>query len=143
MAMVDLKKLVLYVVSKYVSKTGYGIGRVRLMKILFLVDYLHSKRFGCKLTNIEWRLWLFGPFSREVFDALDELELSGELVLERTERGGLFYYTMMKPAKLGEEVERFVDEIINQYGLKPLEELLEEVYSIEEIRSARLGDRIL
>lgn len=141
--MVELKKLILYVVSRYVSRTGYGIGRVRLMKVLFLVDYLHGKRFGSKLTGVEWRMWLFGPFSRDVLDTLDELELSGELALERTEGGGFFYYATVRPARLDKSVERLVDEVIERYGTKPLEELLKEVYSIDEVRSAELGDRIL
>jgi len=43
-----------------------------LLKIL--VDYLYWKRCGRKLTNLEWRMYLFGLFSREVLDILDELE---------------------------------------------------------------------
>lgn len=141
--MAELKELVLYVVSRHVSRTGFGIGRIRLMKLLFLVDYLYSKRFGRKLTSTEWRMWLFGPFSREVLDALDELELSGELAVERTERGGVFYYAVAKPPRLGESIEKLVDEVIRTYGTKPLEELLEEVYSIDVVRDAGLGDKIL
>jgi len=73
-AMFDARGVVLYLIARYCRVAGKGITRTRLMKLLFLVDYMHWKRCGRKLTNLEWRTYLFGPFSREVLDILDELE---------------------------------------------------------------------
>ncbi len=68
-----LASLILYVIREYMKLARHGIGRVRLMKILFLIDYLAFKYWGEKITGTKWIRWLFGPFSKEVLDVLDEL----------------------------------------------------------------------
>jgi hypothetical protein len=65
-AMFDARSVVLYLIAGYCRFSGRGITRTRLMKLLFLVDYLYWKRCDRKLTNLEWRTYLFGPFSRVV-----------------------------------------------------------------------------
>jgi uncharacterized protein YwgA len=85
--MFDACSVVLYLIARYCRVSGKGITRTRLMKLLFLVDYMHWKRCGGKLTNLEWRMYLFGPFSREVLDILDELEDGGKAIVEEIEGG--------------------------------------------------------
>jgi len=139
--MVDLKDVILYVISKYVSKTGHGIGRVRLMKTLFLIDYVYKDRYGRKLTSLNWRMWLFGPFTREVLDILDELELKGKVSAEIDDVG--IFYSTYEGVKLDDDVRRVIDEVIEEYSTKPLEELLQVVYNLKEVKEAKLGDSIL
>jgi hypothetical protein len=62
--MFDVRSIVLYLIARCCRVAGKGITRTRLMKLLFLVDYLYWKRCGRKLTNLEWHMYLFGPFSR-------------------------------------------------------------------------------
>lgn len=53
--MAELEEVILYVIHAYVLKTSHGISRVRLMKLLFLVDYKHLKRHGIEFTNVAFQ----------------------------------------------------------------------------------------
>jgi 1-aminocyclopropane-1-carboxylate deaminase/D-cysteine desulfhydrase-like pyridoxal-dependent ACC family enzyme len=53
------------------------------MKLLFLVDYMHWKRCGRKLTNLEWRTYLFGPFSRDEVIVYDDYTFGGYGVIDK------------------------------------------------------------
>jgi len=140
--MADLRDIVLYTISRYVAIAGRGIGRVRLMKLLFLADYIYKKRFNKKLTNVKWIMWLFGPFSKDILNVLDELEVKGKVIIEDVDGIGIFYSTY-ESVRLDDEVKNIIDEVIREYGVKSLEQLLQDVYSLREVKETKIGDLIL
>ena len=46
---VNIHDLVLYVISVFTRRIGRGIGKTRLMKLLFLIDYYAVKVLGGRL----------------------------------------------------------------------------------------------
>ena len=68
-----LHDIILYIASHFPE----GVGRTRLMKLLFLVDAIHSRLYGRTATGLKWVRWYYGPFSREVLDAIDDLYEEG------------------------------------------------------------------
>jgi len=140
--MADPRDIVLYTISRYVAIAGRGIGRIRLMKLLFLADYIYKKRFNKKLTNVKWIMWLFGPFSKDILNVLDELEVKGKVIIEDVDGIGIFYSTYER-VRLDDEVKNIIDEVIREYGVKSLEQLLQDVYSLREVKEAKIGDLIL
>jgi len=141
--MFDVRSIVLYLIARYCRVAGKGITRTRLMKLLFLVDYMYWKRCGRKLTNLEWRMYLFGPFSREVLGILDELEDGGKAVVKEIERGVYLYKAYEEPANLSEAVKSLVDEVVEKFGKLSLDELLNYVYSLDEVKRTGIGEVIL
>ncbi|ACB40085.1 Panacea domain-containing protein [Pyrobaculum neutrophilum] len=136
MSDVSLRDLVLYVVSRFPK----GVGRTRLMKMLFLVDMYAGEGLGRSLTGVDWFRWKFGPFSREVLDVLDELEKEGLVAVDLgPERR---YIALAEPEALPDDVRRVVDRVVAEYGFKPLRELLAEVYERFKINERELGERI-
>jgi hypothetical protein len=81
--MFDARSVVLYLIAGYCRFSGRGITRTRLMKLLFLVDYLYWKRCDRKLTNLEWRTYLFGPFSRDEVIVYDDYTFGGYGVIDK------------------------------------------------------------
>jgi uncharacterized phage-associated protein len=142
-AMFDARSVVLYLIARYRRVVGKGITRTRLMKLLFLVDYIHWKRCGRKLTNLEWRTYLFGPFSREVLDILDELEDGGKVIVEEIEKGVYLYKAYEEPTNLSEAVKSLVNEVVEKFGKLSLDELLNYVYSLNEVKRTGIGEVIL
>ncbi|GAY25390.1 conserved hypothetical protein [Desulfurococcaceae archaeon AG1] len=109
-----------------VSRFPRGVGRTRLMKLLFLVDAISSKELGHRITDIEWKRWVFGPFSREVLDVLDTLVRSERLYVDAGPE--VRYIALEEPPPLPEDVRRVVDKVIREYGFMPLKMLLTRVY---------------
>jgi hypothetical protein len=59
----SLHSIALYAVARCCKRVGRGVGRFRLMELLFLADYLSLKRLGRKPTGAEWRKHLFGALA--------------------------------------------------------------------------------
>ncbi|MFZ8839769.1 MAG: hypothetical protein ACO2PM_12855, partial [Pyrobaculum sp.] len=49
--------------------------RAELMKLLFFIDRELYRRFGA--TVFRWKMYKYGPFSREALDVLDDMEACG------------------------------------------------------------------
>lgn len=131
-----LSDILVYLVSRFPR----GAGRTRLMKLLFLVDAVASRELGRPVTGVDWRRWLYGPFSREVLDVLDELVLEGRLVADPGPE--VRYMALDEPPELPVEVRRIVDRVVDEYGFLPLKELLRRVYENYGIERFDLGERI-
>jgi uncharacterized protein YwgA len=138
-----LRELILYLITRYYRATGKGIGRTKLMKLVFLVDYLHWKRFGKRLLDVNWVKYLYGPFSKAVLDILDELERDCIIGVVELDKGITLYTALYNNVKLSEDVKKIAGEVIETFCKLGLEELLQHVYSLEEVRGRDLGEEIL
>ncbi len=136
MVYVKLRDLLLYIISKFPR----GVGRTRLMKIVFLVDALSVKKLGRRLTSVEWRRWHYGPFSKDVLDELDRLVEENSVLVE----GGpeVRYFYLDEPPPLPKDVREVVDEVVREYGFLPLRELLKRVYEEYGVTKVPLGEKI-
>ena len=138
-----LRELILYLITRYYRATGKGIGRTKLMKLVFLVDYLHWKRFGKRLLDVRWVKYLYGPFSKAVLDILDELERDGVVGVVELDKGITLYTALYNNIKLGGDAKKIADEVVKNLGELSLDELLQHVYSLDEVRGRDLGEEIL
>ncbi len=111
------------------------------MKLAFIVDSLCLERLGERVFGGEWVRWYFGPFNKAVLDALDDL-LRIELVDTVPTPASVRYVSLGNPRSVPGNVRRIVDEVIEEYGFKPLDELLDEVYRKWGIRKIPLGEVI-
>jgi len=131
-----LRNIILYLVSLFPR----GAGRLRIMKLLFLVDAEAKKRYGYTVTGVDWRSWRYSPFSREVLDVLDELAREGTLIADAGSE--VRYIALDEPPKLPDEVREVVDNVVRKYGFLPLRELLKKVYEEYGVESLGLGEKI-
>lgn len=47
-------------------KHPHGLGKFRLLKLLWLAELRHMQRHGSRLTDAGWYRWDYGPYSKEV-----------------------------------------------------------------------------
>ena len=140
-----LHSIALYTIARYCKRVGRDVGRFRLMELLFLADYLSWKRLGRKLTGTEWHKHLFGASNTLVYKVLDELERGGMVAVEEVSRGILLYRTHRDQEELGigREAENIVNEVIEKFGSLGIDELLNYINSLDEVRNRELGDKVL
>lgn len=132
----SLRDLVVYVVSRFPR----GVGRTRLMKILFLVDFESSRKLGAPATGLEWRRYFYGPFSEEVLRVLDELVDEEKLAVD--EGPEKRYVALVEPPVLPDALREIVDYVVDEYGFLRLEDLLKVVYEKGGVEGKELGEKI-
>jgi len=109
----------------HVLRRAGSTPRRKLMKLLFLIDRELYNRFGA--TAFSWKAYKYGPFSRDLLDVLDAMELHRS-VEGRAEGGDIVYeLTTTAPADLPQEVKEVADRVLDVWAGKGLDELAEYV----------------
>jgi uncharacterized protein YwgA len=125
---------------RYVLRRG-PIVRTKLMKLLFLIDRELYQRFGS--TVFHWKMYKYGPFSREVLDVLDDMEVYGSVVAKVTDDAIIYELASTAPAELPQGVKEAADQILETWAHKSLDDLLTYVYNLEEVKEAWPGKPLL
>jgi hypothetical protein len=69
--------------------------------------------------------------------------LEGLRDLEELDKGITLYTALYNNIKLGGDAKKIADEVIERFGELSLDELLQHVYSLDEVRGGDLGEEIL
>jgi len=135
-----LRDIIMYTISRF----PYGVGRTRLMKVLFLVDAIAGKRLGKKITGLEWFRWHYGPFSPIVLDVLDKLVYEGFVEVDKGPevRYKIIYELDEDKLNIDKEEREIIDRVVEEYGFLPLGELLNIVYEKYKIYDLEKGEVI-
>jgi uncharacterized protein YwgA len=117
------------------------MARTKLMKLLFLIDRELRRKFGA--TVFHWKMYKYGPFSREVLDVLDDMEIDGFVVGKVTDDAIIYELASTAPAELPQEVKEAADQILETWARRSLDDLLIYVYNLEEVKEAWPGKPLL
>ncbi len=138
---------ILYV-TRRLEKARVKVGRTRIMKILYLADLIAKSKLGRTITGTEYRYYFYGPYSREVIDAIIKLKNEGYLTdeTELTKFGPAHNYRPTEKAHevqiahLTKEETEILDSVIKKFGRNELIRLLDVVYATEPMRKAFPGE---
>ena len=149
------KNLKLEMVIYYlVKRLGNRLTKTKLMKLLFISDYIakNGKNLGIgrTITGTKYIYYHYGPFSFDVYPAIDEINGYEILELdlsEESEHGSLYSYEIgsdprFEP-KFNENETRILDSVIHKYGYISLDTLLKIVYNSKPMKNAKVNDTIL
>lgn len=150
----DTEDLILLILSELGDPSGFR-GITRLEKLLFLIT--QEGKLGPNVKSPEFLAYKYGPFSKDVYDAVEFLR-SIELVQpEEQERGSadeLVELSDLDPDtalayepktfsltdsgrtvaskladRLSPDARRSIDSVVREYGRMPLSQLIRNVYS--------------
>lgn len=140
------KSILLYVIEYFNNVYGKPLdGRKKLQKLLFLIEHLDIKtekiRKSTGLTGYTFKIWNYGPFSKEIYDDLDDAVKTG--IVRETVRTWddmlslytyiddgmprrMYYYEIVRVKRLAinlsSEIKNRVNYIVRRYGsLSPLD----------------------
>jgi len=125
---------------RYVLRRG-PMARTKLMKLLFLIDRELYRRFGA--TVFHWKMYKYGPFSREVLDVLDDMEVYGSVVAKVTDDAIIYELASTAPVELPQEVKEVADQILEMWAHKSLDDLLKYVYNLDDVKETWPGKPLL
>ena len=125
---------------RYVLRRG-PMARTKLVKLLFLIDIELYQRFGA--TVFRWKMYKYGPFSREVLDVLDDMEIDGFAAAKVADDAIIYELASTAPVELPQEVKETADKILETWAHKSLDDLLTYVYNLEEVKKTWPGKPLL
>lgn len=136
-------------VLKYFLQRTEGLGTTKLMKLAYLADLEARRCLGRPITGFEYVFDKFGPFDKQIYDALDELKEEGLATEEKVRLIDFVEHrvsdtgepTILDFAPAEQEVLRF---LISEYSEAALRDLLDEVvYSSRPMeRVSSRGERL-
>lgn len=129
-----------------VDEWGPIKGRTRLLKLVYLADREWYQRTGEVYTEAKYYRWNHGPFSKEALEALDWMD--GVEVVERgyAFQGGYVYEyasgqsTRLHKVELSPRFRSMLDTHAQRWSKRPLQELLDYVYSRNDFESTEFGE---
>lgn len=142
-----LRDAITYIVRNFNPE---GIQRTKLVKLLFLSDRKAKDKLGKKITDIEYIRYHYGPFKPEILSTLEEMDGYG--IQEKTESskyGGKAYRYVegnnprTSCSSISQKEKEIIDEVVEKYRRVSLEDILNEIYSLEEIKEAGPLEKVL
>lgn len=65
-----LRNVLLYIVKNY--PYGDDLTKTRITKLVYLIDWEYTKKYGKQMTEISWYFDHYGPYVSDVLDEADE-----------------------------------------------------------------------
>ncbi|ABQ47733.1 conserved hypothetical protein [Thermotoga petrophila RKU-10] len=127
------------VIRAILRKTG-PILKTKLLKLLFLVDYYAIKKIGKQITDLDYKKYFYGPYDKNFELVLNKMYVEGLIhTEEHIIEPGPFETGKIN---LSNEEKEILDEVLQKYGEMTLNEVLEEIYKLDEIKKYSLHSRI-
>jgi len=101
-------------------------GKIKLFKLLYLLDFEHFRQTGKSVTGMNYEAWKFGPVPAELMHEWNNLKAGNSSVVEIVEEPQFNYVRETVKARPGVE---FVDEDFTARQLKILDTLREKYLS--------------
>ncbi len=145
----QMDRITALIMYYFVTALNGVLGKTHLQKLMFLTDLLASKRFGEPISKMSYVRYTHGPYSRDLDTYIEKL-VKSELVEERKfpmfNNPENYYYRFYRSKvfdakdylvqNIGAEKMLLIDEVAQSYGNKSLQEVLDFVYGLEEVKDA-------
>lgn len=106
----------------YFAHNTRALGKVKLFKLLYLLDFEHFRQTGRSVTGLEYRAWKMGPVPAALVQQWDELEddLAAAIRIEPRpvidyERQNVMPMQPFDPEHFSKRELRLLEQISNRY----------------------------
>lgn len=132
----------------HLMKNGEVFSKTKLVKLLYLLDVVKSRRGIPKFSGVEYSSHYYGPFSDDIEESISLLTSLGHIKMdERTSLSGdPYYHIKLKQLPifgcLTDREKLDIKEIISPLINRDLNEILEITYHTKEYKESSLGEVI-
>ena len=140
-----LKDVLSYIIKNYPYSDD--LTKTRTTKLVYLVDWEYTKKYGHQLTNIKWFFDHYGPY---VSDVLDEADKDRRISIKKTKSnfGTVKYMVMPKFTKndivyslTTDEIE-VIDDVIEKTKLLSWNQFIRYVYDTSPIKNSEKYEKL-
>jgi hypothetical protein len=125
-----LKQLLIPIVIEFRNRYGMFPTKTKLLKLAYLVDLFHARKFATPLTEGTWIYYLYGPYRHDYGSAISEAPFETEDVDLADEKTATVISVAPGTSSpvLPLDAKNMVVRAVFDYGGLPLRELLDFVY---------------
>jgi len=140
-----ISEIIAYIIS---LMGGKAYSKTQIVKLLYLIDVVSSRRTKRPLTGISYRSYYYGPYSNDIEDALRMLLEQGYMMGDKRITGdGKPYYVYTLNAiphfnQLNASERSLISECVKPLLKLSLDQLLDMAYKTKEFESVSFGDPI-
>jgi uncharacterized phage-associated protein len=142
-----LRDAVAYVVDRFCARQNAPLTRTKLVKYLYLTDYLSAQQRHRPVTGIQYKSYYYGPYAPEILEAAESQPqyIAYESFI-RSDGAPYYAYrpTGTKPRyeTLSTEDREAIEGVLTKYASLSLTELLREVYQTPPFQNAEMLEQI-
>lgn len=140
-------KLLYFIVLRFRKNFGRLPNRTELIKMLYLTDLEHYKKYGELYTEFKYIFYNYGPWTRQFHDLLDYMKTTEIKEIKKSPSEDHWFYesTGNKPrhdANLEPDVTEVLENTLFIYEESNLKQILKVVYTTEPMVSTPRGEVI-
>ena len=127
---------------------GRWIGRIKLVKLVFLTDYESFRRHGATITGVQWEQHLYGPFAREIISTAQGLPDIVEQARTTLKGHTTYAYAIASPPAgealdgLTDDERRVAEDVFAEWGQEWWEAILAHVHSLPFVEQFACGEQL-
>ncbi|MHB8089207.1 MAG: Panacea domain-containing protein [Anaerolineaceae bacterium] len=137
--------LIQYIVQELTNEEA-PISTIRLVKLLYLIDYEYYKKYQKTLTTIEWVKYKHGPYFFELPEVIRMTGFNLEVNEVPSEKGFSRTFQTYREIELSGILpfsdEGLINRVVNKWAREDLSEILNFVYKTKPMSSAVFNKRI-
>jgi len=140
-----IKNAIYYIFERAYNK-DISLGKVRLIKLLYLLDVENYRSYQNIYSGLEWIFYKYGPYSFEIEELLDEIGVTEEEIPISESR----FFKKLKleiediAIELDIETKAIIEKLLDEWGTADLYELLDYIYfDTEPMMKAQTRGEIL
>lgn len=112
----------------YLSQKIENLSKTKLLKLLYILDEISTKRSGIPIFNIKYKVWKFGPVSEELFiDLSSETTLLKDYIACQNDNGTNIIVPVISfnDDEFSDNDIDLMDYVIDEFGAKTAKQLVE------------------
>lgn len=141
-----LEAILHYVVPPHSEDSARWLGRIKLVKLVFLIDYEAFRRQGATLTGLDYRQDLQGPMTWAIIDVANEMPCIAERTFETNAQHTGYSYTIDEAdacdalQALTPEERAIVEDVYAEWGNEWWEAVLSHVHALPFVEQFERGE---
>jgi len=118
------------IVEAILKEHGNSIPKTKLLKLAYLVDLIHFRRFSKRIIDETWIYYLYGPYVLKYDEILTDgpFEIEEVETEEETTAQLVTLEGSQSRTKLELELSLIIQKVVSEYGERSLKELLNYIY---------------
>ncbi|MBN1901842.1 DUF4065 domain-containing protein [Candidatus Sumerlaeota bacterium] len=68
----DTIKDIFFALIDTIKKHNLNVGKVKFVKLLYLLEWRYAQLNNSRLTDLEWKFWHYGPYPMNFVTVLEE-----------------------------------------------------------------------
>lgn len=140
----NIRKVIIYFLKR-AEEDHFSVGKVRITKLLYLLDLEYYRDNGSTFTGLNWIYYKYGPYTAEIDDVLSQvgIKLEEEAITSTKSIKKLMVSESIADYSVDTHIENYLHRIWTAWGMESLPRLLDFVYfETEPMLDVKRGEQL-